>query len=164
MRQYFYAVDGVEYGPVSYQELLRLRLPRDSKVWYEGLGGWVRADKLPALKEVPLGLAKNTVGVQTGQPASFSVLDADFDIDGKPKNYKIFAICVLVFSLITCSIFSAPFAITTMVFSSQVDSKYHNGFFLAAENMSKYTKIGLMVTVGMLVTGLVLSGIPYLFS
>jgi len=164
MREYFYAVEGVEHGPCSYQELLRLRIPRDAKVWYQGLGTWIQADKLPALKEVPLGAATGAIGVRTGQSSDFNILDADFDIDGRPKNYRIFAICILVFSLITCSIFSAPFAITTLVFSTQVDSKYNNGFFLAAENISKYTKIGLIVTGCMLASGLVLSGIPYLFS
>jgi hypothetical protein len=163
MREYFYEIDGVEYGPIPYGELLQLRLPRDSKVWYQGLGSWIRADRLPALKEVPLGAPRNAVGLFTGQPSSISILDADFDVDGKPKNYRIFAIVALVVSLFTCGFFSIPISITTLVFSFLVDSKYNYGFFLAAEDFSRYTKIGLMVAAVLIVISLVTSALGFIF-
>ena len=163
MREYFYEVDGVEYGPVPYSELIRLRLPRDSKVWYQGLGMWVRADKLPALREIPLSAARNSVGLTTGQPSSLSILDADFDVDGKPKNYRVFAIVATVLSVFTCGLFSAPVAITALVFSFLVDSKHRDGFFLASENFSKYTKYLLIVVACLLALSLVTSAISFMF-
>jgi len=163
MRQYFYAIDGVEHGPIPYSELVRLRLPRDSKVWYEGLARWERADRLPALKEVPLSAARNSVGISTGLPSSLSILDADFDVDGKPKNYRVFTIVAVVFSVISCGFFSAPIAITALVFSFLVDSKYRDGFYLASENMSKYTKIALMVSGIMIAISLGISAISLMF-
>lgn len=163
MRAYFYELDGVENGPITYAELIRLRIPRDSKVWYQGLGMWVRADKLPALKEVPLSSARNSVGISTGQASSFNILDADFDIDGKPKNYRVFSIVAVVLSLITCGIFSAPIAITALVFSFLVDSKYREGFFLTSENFSKYAKYMLLAVGCLLILSMGLSALSLVF-
>lgn len=53
MSDWFYAVDGVQYGPVSIADLRRFladeRLAREDFVWHSTLPAWVEAGKVPEL-------------------------------------------------------------------------------------------------------------------
>ena len=57
MSDWFYAVDGVQYGPVSADDLRRFlaeeRLAREDFVWHAALPAWVEAGKVPELAGPP---------------------------------------------------------------------------------------------------------------
>ena len=68
----------------------------------------------------------------------------------KPNNHMVMAIISTVLSVITCSFFwVVPIAggIASIVFASQVNSKYNAGDYEGAERSSKYAKIAWIVAL-----------------
>ena len=58
----------------------------------------------------------------------------------KPKTHMVMAIVSTVLSLITCTIYGILPGIVSIVFASQVSSKYNKGDYEGAQNNSKYAK------------------------
>ena len=48
-RLYYYAEDGEEFGPYTYQELIELPINEETLVWYKGLPEWACAGTLAEL-------------------------------------------------------------------------------------------------------------------
>ena len=68
----------------------------------------------------------------------------------KPNNHMVMAIVSTVLAVITCSFFYViPIAggIVSIVFASQVNSKYDKGDYDGAEQSSKYAKIAWIVAI-----------------
>lgn len=68
----------------------------------------------------------------------------------KPNNHMVMAIVSTVLSVITCTFFYViPIAggIVSIVFASQVNSKYNAGDYEGAEKSSTYAKIGWIVSI-----------------
>ena len=66
--EYFVIINGVQSGPLSKDRLMTAGIQPDSYVWRQGLADWVKADTLPELADIFMGvmipvlaaLAKNT--------------------------------------------------------------------------------------------------------
>lgn len=68
----------------------------------------------------------------------------------KPNNHMVMAIVSTVLSVVTCSFFYVvPIAagIVSIVFASQVNSKYNSGDYEGAEKSSKYAKIAWIIAI-----------------
>jgi tetratricopeptide (TPR) repeat protein len=50
MKKYFYAINEVQFGPISLDEILEKKLDNETLVWHEGLPEWVKLSDLPELK------------------------------------------------------------------------------------------------------------------
>lgn len=76
----------------------------------------------------------------------------------KPNNHMVMAIVSTVLSVVTCSFFYViPIAggIVSIVFASQVNSKYNAGDYEGAEKSSKYAKIAWIVSIVAIVGALI---------
>lgn len=49
MKKYFYAINEVQFGPFSLDEILTKNLDKDTLVWHEGLPDWMRLSEIPEL-------------------------------------------------------------------------------------------------------------------
>ena len=65
----------------------------------------------------------------------------------KPKTHMVMAIVSTVLSLITCTIYGILPGIVSIVFASQVSSKYNKGDYEGAQNNSKYAKIAWIISL-----------------
>ena len=50
MKKYFYAINEVQFGPFSLDEIIEKKLDNETLVWHEGLPEWVKLSDLPELK------------------------------------------------------------------------------------------------------------------
>jgi len=73
----------------------------------------------------------------------------------KPNNHMVMAIVSTALSVITCTLIGLIPGIVSIVFASQVNSKYNAGDQIGAEKASKNAKIAwiiaIVITVGLLV-------------
>jgi hypothetical protein len=53
-RKFYLVIDGRRQGPFAREELPEQGLEHDTLVWHTGMSEWLRADKVPALREVLL--------------------------------------------------------------------------------------------------------------
>jgi Ca2+/H+ antiporter len=84
--------------------------------------------------------------------------DIDRTQPDKPNNHMVMAIVSTVLSVITCAFFWViPIAggIVSIVFASQVNSKYNAGDYEGAENSAKYAKIAWIVAIVTIVAYLI---------
>lgn len=65
----------------------------------------------------------------------------------KPNNHMVMAIVSSVLSLISCSFVGIVPGIVSIVFASQVNSKYNNGDYDGAEKASKNAKIAWIISI-----------------
>ena len=63
----------------------------------------------------------------------------------KPDNYLVWSIILTVFSLLCCFLAIIP-GIVSIVYATQVDSKFHSGDYQGALNSSKNAKIWTIVS------------------
>lgn len=76
----------------------------------------------------------------------------------KPNNHMVMAIVSTVLSVITCAfVYVIPIVggIVSIVFASQVNSKYNAGNYEGAEKSSKYAKIAWIVSIVVLAVYLI---------
>lgn len=76
----------------------------------------------------------------------------------KPNNHMVMAIVSTVLSVVTCTFtYIVPIAggIVSIVFASQVNSKYNSGDYEGAEKSSKYAKIAWIVSIVAIVGALI---------
>lgn len=52
MKQYYYVIDEVQRGPVSFNELKKIKISKQTMVWYEGLSNWAEAGDLEELVDL----------------------------------------------------------------------------------------------------------------
>ena len=73
----------------------------------------------------------------------------------KPKNHLVMAIITTVLPLVTCTFYGIIPGIVSIVFATQVNSKYNKGDIEGANKNSKYAKIAwivaLVITIAMLI-------------
>lgn len=80
----------------------------------------------------------------------------NFNQPFKPNNHMVMAIITTVLSLLSCTILGAVPGIVSIVFASQVNSKYANGDFDGAEQASKNAKIWWIVGLVVFLLALIL--------
>ncbi|RRO19703.1 CD225/dispanin family protein [Flavobacteriaceae bacterium 14752] len=80
----------------------------------------------------------------------------------KPKNHMVMAIISTVLPLVTCTFYGIVPGIVSIVFASQVNSKYKNNNFEAAQKNSKYAKIAWIIAI--VITIAVLAYYAYMFT
>jgi hypothetical protein len=51
MKKYFYKDADKNIGPLTFEELTKHQVTKETKVWYPGLGDWTTANELPELKQ-----------------------------------------------------------------------------------------------------------------
>lgn len=73
----------------------------------------------------------------------------------KPYNHMAMAIISTVLPVITCTFIGLIGGITSIVFASQVNSKYMNGDYEGAEKSAKYAKIAWIVAIVIVVSQIV---------
>lgn len=54
--EYFVIINGVQSGPLSKDRLMTAGIQPDSYVWRQGLADWVKADTLPELADIFMGI------------------------------------------------------------------------------------------------------------
>lgn len=76
----------------------------------------------------------------------------------KPNNHMVMAIVSTVLSVVTCTfsyIIPIVGGIVSIVFASQVNTKYNKGDYEGAEKSSKYAKIAWIVAIVAMVCALI---------
>ena len=51
-QQFYYTVNGQQYGPFVIEELKTKGIYRDTLVWTTGLDVWTKAENIPMLKDI----------------------------------------------------------------------------------------------------------------
>ena len=73
----------------------------------------------------------------------------------KPNNHLVMAIITTVLPLVTCTFYGIIPGIVSIVFATQVNSKYKKGDIEGANKNANYAKIAwivaLVITIGMLI-------------
>jgi hypothetical protein len=96
MKKYFYAINKVQNGPFSLDEILTKNLDKDTLVWHQGLPDWVRLSQIPELNPTS----------NESLPPPIRVKEND---NGKKKFQKIlYGIVILVLALIAGGIYLYP--------------------------------------------------------
>ncbi|ESU28696.1 hypothetical protein FLJC2902T_12870 [Flavobacterium limnosediminis JC2902] len=52
MKRYYYIVDEVQHGPVSFNDLKKIKIVKQTMVWYEGMSDWSSAGDLEELRDL----------------------------------------------------------------------------------------------------------------
>lgn len=142
---YWLIIQGEKIGPVSLEQLkTEYNIRPDTLVWHEGMPAWAQARTLPELA----GLFPS--------PAAFSRrFDGDIVIGSsaprrdaippKPATYLGWSIAAII-----CCCFIP--AIVSLVYATQVSSRYDNGDYAGAQKASDMAEIWLIVSI---VAGLV---------
>lgn len=139
-------------------------LPSDL-VWCEGMSAWRPAAEVfpgvgPGAAAVPPAVPPPTV--PTPFPASVPPSAA---AGPKPTNYLVPAILVTLFCCL-------PFGIASIVFASQVDSKYNAGDYAGAKQASDRAKLWMWLSlafglvfvlayIGLMVAGVAAGSFPH---
>ena len=79
MKKYFYAINEVQFGPFSLDEILIKNLDKDTLVWHEGLPDWVRLSEIPELnvkKDASLPPPIKVKGKRTRNKNSLKIFSA----------------------------------------------------------------------------------------
>jgi hypothetical protein len=128
--RYYVARNGQQFGPYTMEELQRYlgegRLSLTDLAWTEGMQAWVALAQLPDLGQYaartrPMAVAPVAAGYghPVYQPQSMV----------KPSSYMVPAVLATLFCCV-------PFGIVSIVFASQVDSKFHAGDYRGAVEAS----------------------------
>mgnify|MGYP001025854643 CR=1 FL=1 len=75
----------------------------------------------------------------------------------KPNNHMVMAIVSTVLSVLTCTLWGIIPGIVSIVFASQVNSKYNSGDYDGADKNSNYAKIAWIVSIVITVAVLALT-------
>ena len=142
--QYFYYVNGSQYGPVSLDILRQRGITSDTLVWRDGLSTWVKAGELPELSSL---FQYNNTSVQppflqqsypqydnASSAQSYNTLQ---NKPIKPENYLVWAILSTIFCFF-------PFGIVAIVMAAGVDDAYNRGDYEAAQQKSKKARMWAM--------------------
>ncbi|MFT3830347.1 MAG: CD225/dispanin family protein [Opitutaceae bacterium] len=122
-------------------------LPNDL-VWCEGMSAWRPASEVfPGVGSTPPPVpAATPTFPSTPRPTPVA-------LGPKPSNYLVPAILVTLFCCL-------PFGIASIVFASQVDSKYAAGDLAGAQKSSDKAKLWMWLSVGIgLLGGLAYAGV-----
>lgn len=65
----------------------------------------------------------------------------------KPNNHMVIAIITTVLPIITCTFFSLPAGIISIIFASKVNPQFNSGNIEGAQKSSKYAKIAWIVAL-----------------
>ncbi|MDR0353651.1 MAG: CD225/dispanin family protein [Opitutaceae bacterium] len=118
-------------------------LPTDL-VWTEGMANWQPAAQVfgppappPPPTSAPAGMPPPIVptGAATPMPPAYDSTPRP----AKPENY-------LVWAILTTILCCLPFGIVSIIFATQVDSKYTSGDYAGAEASSKKAKLFAIVS------------------
>ena len=96
MKKYFYAINEVQFGPFSLDEILTKNLDKDTLVWHEGLPDWMILSEIPELN----------VKKDASLPPPIRVKELDTRKKKFPKI--LYAIAILVLALIAGGIYLYP--------------------------------------------------------
>jgi hypothetical protein len=80
-----------------------------------------------------------------------------------PSNQLVLAILSTVLGLLCCCGLNLPFGIVAIVFASQVNGKYSAGDFQGALSAAKQAKIWGWISMGLVITSLVLNILYFVF-
>lgn len=142
--EWFYARNGQQVGPVSFEHLKELvssgQVSRRDKVWREGMSDWVSAGDVPELvagmaaPAPPPPVGATTPGYTPGwtPPASSRAPQLE--------SY-------LVHSILATVMCCLPFGIIGIVFASQVNTKLAAGDYEGAKKASEAAKLWVIVSV-----------------
>lgn len=118
MKQYYYS-DGLnKLGPFTLGEIKLKALSPDSKIWYDGMTDWQRADQVVELKSL-FTSGFSSPPPLTSSGANSNVLDSTAN-QYPPKTW-------LVESILTTLFCCLPFGIAGIVFASKVESHFYAG-------------------------------------
>ncbi len=172
MRQYYYAEDNQQIGPISFEELKTKNISPDTLVWFEGLGDWTRAGDINELAELfPTAQETSTpppppppprpdVGATTNAPQYRSQQQRYRPSSAeRPKNWLVESILVTIFCCL-------PLGIVAIINASKVDSKVSAGDLEGAGEASREAGKWVKITfwVGLAINVLVLFYYVAMFS
>lgn len=102
-RQYFYLKNGQQIGPVSFEELKKLSICKDTLVWHEGLSDWTQAQNVDELK---------TLFVVAPPPIPNNIQSANEKVTNKEVSKTKKSKPIVVFLFIVIILMVAGIAIT----------------------------------------------------
>lgn len=144
MKKYYYSEGLDKFGPFTLEELKDKGLSRNTKIWFDDLGGdWKEAGDVPELKEL-FKMMPPPIASSHSNP---DVLDNSSN-GQPPKSWLIESILVTLFCCM-------PFGIAGIIFSSKVESHFYAGRIAeanrAAADAKKWTMIGFWLGIAITV-------------
>ena len=82
----------------------------------------------------------------------------------KPNSHLVMAIITTILPLVTCTFFSLPAGIVSIVFASKVNPRFNSGNIEKAQESSKYAKIAWIVALAILLAQIILVVLTVTFS
>ncbi|CAN5846971.1 hypothetical protein BH24BAC1_BH24BAC1_02250 [soil metagenome] len=161
MKKYFYTDGANTFGPYDLEELREKNIGPETKVWYEGMGGWTRAAEVPELsgwfRHVPPPVDR--VPPPPGASSPPTPPGAASGIP--PKSWLIESILATIFCCL-------PLGLVGIIFASKVESRYYAGDVEGARRASKdaetWTKISIAVAVIGWIVSFFFGLFPFLFG
>ena len=124
-----YYSDGLnKLGPFTLEELRLKALSPDSKIWYDGMTDWKRADQIDELKSL-FSSGLSSAPPLTSSGANSNVLDSTAN-QYPPKTWLVESILATIFCCL-------PFGIPGIIFASKVESHFYAGRHQEAEKASR---------------------------
>lgn len=152
--QYWVIVEGTSQGPMELEELLKLNITPETKVWRDGLTEWIAAKDLSELSSIfmphseptyttpPIPNVDNTPPIPQVQNPQATWQQASYPHTAPPcpPTNLIWAIL----SLICCC---QVLGIVAVIYAAQVSSLYNQGRYEAAEKASSNAAIWSIVAL-----------------
>ena len=82
----------------------------------------------------------------------------------KPNSQMVMAIITTILPLITCTFFSLPAGIVSIVFASKVNPQFNSGNISGAQKSSRYARIAWIVALSILSAQIILIVLTLTFS
>lgn len=182
MKQWYYSREGLQQGPVSEDELLRImdsgEIGGSNLVWHEGMADWLPVSQMPELmaRAAP-GVSKPAVTLQKPDIALPSRDAAGSVPLPQPPAYhgnyiapviptyiwqSVVALVVSAgMMMVICMPIGMPFAIVALVYAAKVEGLRLSGRYVEAESASKSAKLWMIISY--VLSGIILLGLAVVF-
>lgn len=137
-----------QQGPFTLEQLAAMNIDPRTPVWHEGLSDWTLACNSPLVSRIfsgPFAQSAFTSSAPAGSAssASFAARPGGYTAPGQlpcPPTYMAWAI----FATICCCL---PLGIVSIIYSSQVNSRYYSGDYAGAFRASERAQLWLIIAI-----------------
>ena len=139
--EYWVSINNNQVGPMSLDEVIALDPSADMLVWHPGMPDWDKAANLPELAHLFGDDYEECVDSQTietePQPQP-QPLQETAPAEPCPPNYLVWTVLVTVMCCV-------PLGVISLIYSSQVKTKYNAGDIEGAKKASSKTELWLIL-------------------